>query len=321
VSDAKTPVPQSNGERLLTNAEFTALANVPPEVEWFANIVNPNSRRAYQNDLRHFMRFAGIVRPEDFRLVSRAHVIAWRKTLEPLAPASVRRKLSALSALFDFLCENNAVTHNPVKGVKRPAEGANEGKTPALSDAQARCLLDAPNGATLKGKRDRAILAVLLYHGLRRAELCALRVKDFAIRRGVQTLAVHGKGGKIRYVPVNPAAAWLVSEYLDAGKHRDDADGALFRPVKIWRGNLAKAISGTAIYLNVVKHYAQAADIPLEAVRPHGLRATAATNALEHGADIARVREWLGHANISTTLLYDKRKTRPEDSPSFIVKY
>jgi hypothetical protein len=46
VSETKPPVPQSNGERLLTNAEFTALADVPPEVEWFANIVNPNSRRA-----------------------------------------------------------------------------------------------------------------------------------------------------------------------------------------------------------------------------------------------------------------------------------
>ncbi len=53
----------------------------------------------------------------------------------------------------------------------------------------------------------------------------------------------------------------------------------------------------------------------------HSLRATAATNALERGSDIAKVQEWLGHANISTTRLYDKRKNRPEDSPSFRVKY
>src|ERR1700693_4493814 len=49
----------------------------------------------------------------------------------------------------------------------------------------------------------------------------------------------------------------------------------------------------------------------------HSLRATAATNALSHEADIAKVQEWLGHANISTTRLYDRRKTRPEDSPTF----
>jgi site-specific recombinase XerD len=53
----------------------------------------------------------------------------------------------------------------------------------------------------------------------------------------------------------------------------------------------------------------------------HALRATAATNALDHQADIAKVQEWLGHANIATTRLYDHRKTRPEDSPTFKVSY
>ena len=59
----------------------------------------------------------------------------------------------------------------------------------------------------------------------------------------------------------------------------------------------------------------------MELFGPHALRATAATNALEHGADIAKVQERLGHSNISTTRLYDKRKTRPEDSPTFKVEY
>jgi len=53
----------------------------------------------------------------------------------------------------------------------------------------------------------------------------------------------------------------------------------------------------------------------------HSLRATAATNALSHEADIVNVQEWLGHANVSTTGLYDGRKTRPEDSPTFRVRY
>ena len=53
----------------------------------------------------------------------------------------------------------------------------------------------------------------------------------------------------------------------------------------------------------------------------HSMRATAATNALSHEADIAKVQEWLGHANVSTTRLYDRRKSKPEDSPTFRVKY
>jgi integrase/recombinase XerD len=51
------------------------------------------------------------------------------------------------------------------------------------------------------------------------------------------------------------------------------------------------------------------------------MRATAATNALSNEADIAKVQEWLGHANVSTTGLYDRRKSKPEDSPTFHVKY
>jgi hypothetical protein len=72
-------------ERLLTASEFQNLANVPPEVEWFANIENANTRRAYKNDVQEFMRFAGIHQAEEFRLVKRSHLIAWRKQLETRA--------------------------------------------------------------------------------------------------------------------------------------------------------------------------------------------------------------------------------------------
>jgi integrase/recombinase XerD len=314
-------VPQS---RILTAEAFQNLADIPPELEWFANIENPRTRRAYHADLKDFMRFVGIAQPEEFRLVTRAHVIAWRKDLEARAqaPASIRRKLAALSSLFDALCEANAITHNPVKGVSRPKEGANEGKTPAVSDAQARRLLDAPPADTLKGKRDRAILASLLYHGLRRDELCQLNVEDIQLRRGIIHLCIHGKGGKIRYVPIHPKAMSLIEEYLEASGHRNDPDSPLFRPIKNNTGSgLDKSLSTDAVYQSIVRKYAKEAGCDFEGFSPHSLRATAATNALEHGADIAKVQEWLGHANISTTRLYDKRNMRPEDSPTFKVEY
>ena len=77
--------------------------------------------------------------------------------------------------------------------------------------------------------------------------------------------------------------------------------------------------TGDGIY-KLVRKYASAAAIPMERI-VHALRATAATNALEHEADIARVQDWLGHANVSTTRLYDRRARRPEDSPTFRVSY
>ena len=310
--------------RALTAPEFLRLADVPPEVEWFANITNRQTRRAYESDLKDFMNFVGIQKPEEFRIVARAHVIAWRKSLESrnLSAATIRRKLSALSALFNHLSECNAVLLNPTRGVKRPAADANEGKTPAIGDGQARALLEAPPADTLKGKRDRAILAVFLFHGLRCEELCRLKVKDIHLRRGVSHLRVHGKGGKLRYVPAHPGTLERINDYLSAAGHIDDQDGALFRPVKNPAGRiLEKPLTPAALYHRVVRHYARATGLDVPGFCIHSLRATAATNALEHEADIARVQEWLGHANIATTRLYDRRKTRPEDSPTFRVAY
>ena len=76
-----TGIAPARASRLLTAAEFHRLADVPPEVEWFANLTNPQTRRAYENAVLDFMRFAGIARPEEFRTVTRAHVIAWRDEL------------------------------------------------------------------------------------------------------------------------------------------------------------------------------------------------------------------------------------------------
>lgn len=275
----------------------------------------------YENAIRDFMQFIGIAHAEEFRQVTRAHTIAWRDDLQKrgLCGTSVRHRLAALSSLFEYLCEKNAVTHNPVKGVKRPKVESYEGKTPALGDHQARALLDAPIADSLKATRDRAILATLLYHALRREELCKLKVKDFKHeRRGVRHLKVSGKGEKTRYVPLHPAASGLVHEYLEMAGHADDDTGALFRPLRNNRtGNLKNSITPDAIY-KLVREYSRKLGFEIGA---HALRATAATNALDHHADIAKVQEWLGHANIATTRIYDHREMRPEDSPTFKVMY
>lgn len=317
----RTPALAPAVDRLLTAEAFQRLGDVPPEIEWFANLSSKATRRAYENALQDFRRFTGITRPEEFRAVTRAHVIAWREDLarRALSGQTIRHRLAALSSLFEYLCERNAVTHNPVKGVKRPPLESYEGKTPALGDHQARQLLEAPDAGTLKGKRDRAILATLLYHALRRDELCRLKVKDFKQeRRGVAHLKVSGKGGKTRYLPLHPTAGGCMAEYLEEAGHGCEDGGALFRPLHHSRFvGLAKAITPDAIY-KIVRSYSSALGFEIGA---HALRATAATNALDHQADIAKVQEWLGHSNISTTRMYDRRTTQPQDSPTFKVAY
>lgn len=82
----------------LTATQFQALSKAPPELEWFANIQNPRTRKAYKYDIQDFMRFVGIGHLVDFRRISRAHVIAWRDGFKrrELSPSTIRPKLAAL---------------------------------------------------------------------------------------------------------------------------------------------------------------------------------------------------------------------------------
>jgi integrase/recombinase XerD len=105
--------------------------------------------------------------------------------------------------------------------------------------------------------------------------------------------------------------------------HGEDVDGPLFRPLKnpAGQGKTERPLTHGAVYHRVVRKHAKAAGMDFASFGPHALRATAATNALDRGADLGKVQEWLGHANVSTTRLYDRRRSRPEDSPTFRVAY
>ena len=154
--------------------------------------------------------------------MTRAHVIAWRDELvrRGLGGSTIRHRLASLASLFEHLCDSNAITHNLVKGVERPKAETAEGKTPAIGDHQARAPLVAPQKDGVKSKRERAILSILLFHALRREELCKLKVGDVRhARKGVPHLRVSGKGGKTRYLPLHPGTNALAHDYLEAAGH------------------------------------------------------------------------------------------------------
>jgi integrase/recombinase XerD len=123
------------------------------------------------------------------------------------------------------------------------------------------------------------------------------------------------QGRETRYLPLHPGANGLINDYLDVAGHTGDDNGALFRSVSNNRcGKAERAITADGV-CKLVRSYS--AQLGFE-IGAHSLRVT---NALDHEADIAKVQEWLGHANISTTRIYDHRRTRPEDSPTFKVAY
>lgn len=288
---------------------------------WLLNTPSFNTREAKRIDITHFIQGLSITSIDDFKKIKRSDIIDWRDSItSKYSNRSLKRKMSSMSKFFEHLCDEGILETNIVLGVERPKLTANEGSTSAISDFQAKDLLDAPDSKTLKGKRDRAILATFLFHALRRSELCQLQIKDIQEREGIKQFKIHGKGDKMRYVPIHPSALRRISEYLDALESIDNNEVALFRSLSNNGKNTGKPISPIAVY-ELVKKYGAQVGIDISNFSPHSLRATAATNTLLNGEDLRKVQKWLGHSNIQTTAMYDKRDNRPEDSPTYRVRY
>jgi len=144
---------------------------------------------------------------------------------------TVRWRLAALSSLFAHLVKFGVVKQNLVRDVERPAVNRREGMTLAFSQTQARKILDAPNPEKLLGLRDRAILSVGLQVGFRRAEIAGLKVGDFHMNRGYDSLKVIRKGGKKGSLAIHLHTAQRIRDSLEATKHGEDLDGPLDSPL------------------------------------------------------------------------------------------
>ncbi len=293
---------------------------------WLQNTYSPNTRDAQRVDLEEFILSLSIQTIDDFKRIHRQDIMTWRDSLPgsqdnpKYAIRSIKRKMAMISKFFGYLADQRFIEINPALDVERPKLTANEGETAIISNDQARDLINAPDPATIKGKRDRAILETFLYHALRRSEVCNLRLKDIQERDGIKTFCVHGKGDKTRYVEISPSAIRRINEYLAAAGNLTDPELAVFSSLSNNGKNSGRPLTPGAIYKLVV-HYAQLAGIDTEHFSPHSLRATAGTNALKNGVDIRKVQKWMGHASVQTTAMYDKRDNRPEDSPTFRIRY
>ena len=301
-----------------------AMTAIPEEDIWLVSQKSARTRRAYRQDVAHFMRSLGIATPEALRQVDHRAVIAWERIMreqEGAAASTIRRRLAALSSVFKHLVRHDAAARNPVVDVKRPNINREEGSTVAFSKAQARRLLDAPPADTVAGARDRAILSVGLQVGLRRAEIAGLTVGDLHHNRGFEALRVTRKGGRRDALAINPQTATRIRAYLDLAGHGGDHAGPLFRPL---RGN-AKA-HDPAAHLDpdainrILRKYAAGIGLS-RGYSAHSMRAIFITSALENGAALEDVQKAAGHRDPSTTKLYDRRGYNPEKAASFFATY
>jgi len=164
-----------------------------------------------------------------------------------------------------------------------------------MSEDDVDSLVEAPEGASELGTRDRLILEMLYGAGLRAAELVQIDVED--IDQKSSLVRVRGKGGKERIVPLGSKTAASLQKYLpERGRRQEKWTGPLI-PGRGKDGRMS-----TRTVHRIVTSWAHRAG--LSGVHPHTLRHTFATHLLDRGAELRAVQELLGHASLATTQMY-----------------
>jgi integrase/recombinase XerD len=297
--------------------------------DWLARTPSIHTRAAYVNDLKQFVAFAGLAADEWEGLlrIRPGDVAAWRDALQAagLTNASVRRKLTAVRSLFSYLNIYGYTGANPAHGkfVQAPSVGK-DGKTPGLSPKECRRLLDVPDPSTPAGIRDRALLSVLAYTGCRVGELTRLRVRSYRLSSGHRVLAIHGKGGKERQVPLHPEAFERLDAWIQLAEIGQVPAAPLFPPTKTPRGQgrdgfATRPLSRRSVEF-LVHRYASALGLD-PGITVHSLRVTALTTARERGSDIIDLQDFAGHSDPRTTLTYIRTRDRLSKSPAYVLSY
>jgi len=303
---------------------IAALADIPEEEIWLAKQKSKRTRRAYKQDVAHFMRTLEVRSYDELRKVDHRAVIAWERIMREVkksAASTIRRRLAALSSLFKHLTRHGHLKKNHVAEVERPRINREEGSTLAFSKDQAHKLLNLPPTDTVEGLRDRAVLSVGLQVGFRRAEIASLMVGDLHQNRGYDSLKVDRKGGRREALAIHPQTAKRIREYLEAAGHREDIDGPLFRPLRRNRKKQeGRRFMDPDAIDRIVRKYAARLGLD-RGYSAHSMRATFITTALENGAQLEDVQKAAGHRDPSTTKLYDRRGYNPEKAASFFAVY
>lgn len=265
------------------------------------SVNSPESKRAYAKGIFDFMDwYKSAAAGSGF---TKATVQAYRAHLLSLglAASTINVRMSAIRRLAAEAADNGLMDPNlasgvgRVKGIKR--EGVRTGNW--LTVQQAEKLINAPNIATLKGKRDRALLAVLIGCGLRREETAMLSLEHIQQRDARWVIVdMKGKGGRVRTVPMPSWTKVAIDEWTTAAGF---ATGRLFRPVNKG-GNIAGDTMTAQSIFETVKAYA--AQIGVKETAPHDLRRTFAKLAHKGRAALEQIQLSLGHQSIQTTERY-----------------
>jgi integrase/recombinase XerC len=305
---------------------------------WVKRRQSRHTRRAYREDVMAFVRFVGINWPQDcasLLTVSIMDVQAFREAMlaENAAPKTLNRRISSLSSFFKYPAELRLpiTVPNPAHAqfIARESPDARD-ETKALSLVRARQLMNLPSGESMLDYRDRAILKLYIYSGIRLATGCRLKVEDFHLDEAEATIKLHEKGNKHRTIGLNPVAAQAIDEYI---RRAGLTSGPLFRPRRAPGSEklAGRGMGEVTMYRTILGYLERLPGAMKETTEkdgepemrclytPHSLRATTATLLLDGSTDIRKVQELLGHRHVTTTQIYDKRRRGTSDGASHLL--
>lgn len=275
---------------------------------------SPNTVRAYEADLSRLVEHLALRhtrKPSELNL-EHFDYDSVRGHLEDLhergiSRSSAARHLATLRSFAKYLIQEELLEIDPTVFVGTPRR---DQTLPAhLGSEDVTRLLEAPDGTTAAGRRDRAILELFYASGLRLAELCDVDLEDVSLNR--RTVRVRGKGGKERLVPFNGASETairgMLADRAAAPSSKSEVRRSKFPTRSRHRDPLFLNVRGgrltTRSVDRIVRRYARQAGVP-QSISPHALRHTFATHLLRAGADLRVIQELLGHAQLSTTQRY-----------------
>jgi integrase len=290
-------------------------------LEFFtANIRNKNTRAAYAQAVAQFL---GWCEARNIALidVEPIHVASYVELLQNrLADPSVKQHLAAIRTLFDWLVVGQIVSQSPAASVRGPKHIVKKGKTPVLSAADARKLLDTipakigpepeegqqdTRSPDLIGLRDRALIATMAFTFARIGAVLGMKVEDYYANGKRWWVRLHEKGGKFHEVPAHHTLEGYLDAYIQAAGIEGDPKSPLFRSADRRSGRLNERLLRRNNALDMVKRRAKAAGFPPR-ICCHTFRATGITAYLEEGGTIEKAQAIAFHESPKTTKLYDR---------------
>ena len=276
-------------------------------VTLYLEVLAPSGRRSMRSLLKiaaNIFEFEGELERMPWPLLQYHHIANVRSVLQNNGKSAntINLTLSALrgvmKACFNLglIKADQLMLINEVKRVrgKRLPSGR------SLSQHETKGLISAcKRDKSVTGKRDLAIIVLMLATGLRRSEVVALDIDDYNTRNG-ELIVMTGKGNKQRVVYIQTDARRLIKPWLD---YRGKEGGSLFKPMNN-KNVINRQMTTQSLYDLLKKRSIEA---KIAHCSPHDLRRTFVTRLLESGIDINTVRQLAGHSDIQTTVRYDLR--------------